>query len=464
MLSRTHCQRILALSALLLAASSANAVNWPAFRGANAAGTADGAGPPLEWNSEDGTHVRWKTPIPGRAHSSPVIWGQRIYLTTAVRSQPEKEFRHGLYGDVDSEADLPAYTWRLLAIDKNSGKVLFDHPVHSGKPSASHHIKATQANASPVTDGQTIIASLGSEGLYAFAMDGKQLWRQDLGLLDTGWFFDPSYQWGHASSPVIHDGKVILQVDRSSDSFIAAFSLADGKQLWKTQRDNLPSWGTPTLLPAGDGFELVANGSKQIRGYDPESGKELWRLGPNSEVTVGTPVVGHGMVFVTGGYPPVRPIYALKPGGRGDLTLAEGETSSAHVAWSTTRGGTYMPTPLIYGDHLYMTANNGVLTCYDAKTGEQIYRQRLSKGSAAFSGSPVAADGRIYFASEDGDIYVVKAGAEYELLASNSLPEVIMTTPAITDGMLVVRGISNLYGLGEPPQEAPAEEAATAGE
>ncbi len=252
-----------------------------------------------------------------------------------------------------------------------------------------------------------------------------------------------------SSSPIIHRDRVIVQVDRYDDPFIAAYALADGRELWRTTRENLPSWGTPTVLEAEGHTEIVANGSRWIRGYDAESGKELWHLAPISEVTVGTPVVGHGLVFVTGGYPPARPIYAIRPGGKGDISLAEGAESSANIAWSAERGGTYIPTPLVYGDYLYMTANNGALGCYDARTGERIYRARVAgRGGVAISASPVAAAGRLYFASEDGDVYVGKAGPEYELLATNAMGEIVMASPAIAGDTLFIRTMEHVYAIG----------------
>lgn len=433
--------------------------NWPAFRGPNAAGTAKGD-PPTTWDLESGENVLWKTAIPGRAHSSPVIWGDRMYLTTAVPGKDEGEFRNGLYGDVDSVQIDYDYTWRVLALDTKTGEILWDEVAHRGRPRSSHHIKATQANPTPVTDGEHVVAMMGSEGLYCYGKDGSLKWKKDLGALHTGWFYDASYQWGHSSSPILHDGKVIVQVDRHGDPFIAAYALDDGKELWRTERDNLPSWGTPTLFGSGENVQVVTNGSHFIRGYDVDTGEEVWQMGPNSEVTVGTPVVGNGLVYVTGGYPPVRPIYAIEPGAEGDLTLPDGETSGEHVAWANMTGGTYMPTPLFYGDQLYTLANNGVLGVYDGSTGERLFRARVAeRGGTAFTASPVAANGRLYIASEDGDVYVVKHGSEYELLATNALNEVIMASPAIAGDVLYVRTLGHVVALGEPADGGEGETA-----
>jgi outer membrane protein assembly factor BamB len=249
---------------------------------------------------------------------------------------------------------------------------------------------------------------------------------------------------------VIHGSNVIVQADQQKGSYIAAFDLRTGKPVWRTDRpDEIPTWGTPTVLSAAGGDEVVTNGTK-IRAYDPRTGKLLWTLAPNSEVTVGTPVAGKDIVYVTGGYPPVRPVYAVKAGARGDISLPKGESASPSIAWSNDREGTYIPSPLLYRDVLYTINNNGVLTAYNASTGERLYRARVG-GGGSFSASPVAADGRLYIASEDGDIFLVAAGREYVELGKYSMGEVIMATPAISDGVIVVRTLGHVYGIGEKP-------------
>lgn len=220
--------------------------------------------------------------------------------------------------------------------------------------------------------------------------------------------------------------------------------------MWRTSRDNIPSWGTPALLAGPEGMEIVTNGSRKIRGYDAVSGEELWSLGPHSEVTVGSVVTGHGLAFAVGNWRPVRAIYAIRAGGRGDISLAEGEDSSEHIPWRHTRGGTYVPTPLVYGDSFYTLSNNGILAAYEARTGKQIYRARAAgRGGAAFSASPIAAAGRLYLASEDGDVYVVRHDREFELLAKNDMGEIIMATPAVSGDVLLIRTLENLYAIGE---------------
>jgi len=439
------------LTALLLAAIAAMAGEWPQFRGPAASGIGDSTKPPVHWDATKNTNVAWKTEIPGLSVSSPVAWGDRIFVTTAISSDPKQSLRVGLYGDTDPVIDTSPHQWKVLALDKKSGKILWEQTAHQGVPKTKRHPKSSQASPSPATDGKVVVAYFGSEGLFVYSMDGKLLWKKDLGLQNAGWFFDPDSEWGAASSPVIHKNTVIVQCDRQKDSFIAAYDLKDGRQLWRTARAEIPGWGTPTLVQAKDHVEVVTNGAKAIRGYDADTGKELWTLGPNSEVTCTTPVSAHGLIFVTAGYPPVQPIYAVKVGSTGDLTLRDGKTTSDAIAWSQQRGGVYLPSPLAYGDHLYTVNNNGILTAYDAKTGNRIYQQRVGEGGS-FTASPIAAAGKLYITSEDGDVYVVKSGPQYELIAKNPFGEPILATPALAGDMLLVRGAKHLFAVAESTQ------------
>ncbi len=422
------------------------AAPWPSFRGPALSGIADGQGAPTTWNGESGANVRWRTPIPGIALSSPIVWGDRVFVTTSISSAGDETFRTGLYGDVDSVDDESEHSWKVYALDRKSGDVVWERTSTTGVPAVKRHLKSSHANPTPVTDGRHVVAFFGSEGLFCYTVDGELLWRQELGVLSSGWFYDPTYEWGFSSSPIIHDDLVITQVDIQKGSFIAAFDLRSGEERWRTPREEIPTWGTPNVLEGKGGAEIVTNGTT-IRGYDAKTGKELWTLGPNSEVTVGSPIIGDGVAYVTGGYPPVRPIYAVRPGGRGDISLAEGVESSEVVAWSTKTGGTYIPTPLLYEGHLYMLHNNGRLSVHDATTGEMLYRERVGQAES-FSGSPIAADGRLYFTTEEGKTYVVRSGPVYEVLEENELGEVVMTTPAVSDGMMIVRGMRNVIALG----------------
>jgi outer membrane protein assembly factor BamB len=419
---------------------------WPGFRGDNAAGSGDGQGAVVEWSVETNRNILWKTPVPGISNSSPIVWGDRVFVVTAISSAGDKTFRTGLYGDVAPVKDLSEHTWKVLCLEKATGRVRWEGTVFTGAPKVKRHTKASQANSTPATDGRRVVALFGSIGLLAaWDMDGKPLWTQDVGVLDSGWFFDPEYQWGHSSSPVIYRNTVIVQADRQKQSYIAAYDLDSGKQVWRTDRDEIPTWGTPALFRSEGRDQIVTNGPK-IRAYDPSNGKLLWTLGPNSEITVGTPVVGDGLVFVTGGYPPVRPIYAVKPTASGDITITKEQATHDAIAWSNEQG-TYIPSPLFYRGILYTCGNNGIVTAYEAKTGKRLYRARIG-GGGSYAASPVAADGRLYFANEDGEVYVVRAGDKYEELAKNEMKDVIMSTPAISDGVIIVRTLNHVYAIG----------------
>ncbi|MDQ3803716.1 MAG: PQQ-binding-like beta-propeller repeat protein [Acidobacteriota bacterium] len=444
----------------LVSVSSPLAQNWPSFRGPGATGVAEGRGAPVKWDAAKAENVRWKTPIPGLGHSSPVVWGNKVFVTTAVSSAAKDETRYGLYGDVAPVKDDPKHTWKIYALDKQTGKVLWERVAYEGMPKVKRHPKSTHSDATPATDGRVVVALFGSHGLYAYNTSGKLLWKQDLGVLDAGWFYDPDYQWEHGSSPIIYKNLVIVQADIQKGSFVAAYDLKTGKQVWKTMREGeLPGWGTPTVYEGKARAELITTGAKAVRGYDPLTGKELWRLGPMSEITTPTPFVAHDLIFVTSGYAPIQPIYAIRPGASGDISLKDDKESNQFIAWSKKRGGPYMPTPVVYGDLLYTVSNQGVVTAYQAKTGERVYQQRIADRGGAFTASPVASDGKIYLSSEDGEVFVFKAGPKHELLAVNPVGEVIMATPAISDGMLIVRGLKHVYAIAEPAA-APAKKAA----
>lgn len=285
--------------------------------------------------------------------------------------------------------------------------------------------------------------------LTAYDWDGNEIWRKDIGVLDSNDPQSGSAEWGHASSPIIWNELVIVQADRRRDSFLAAYRIDSGDEVWRVARPEPSTWSTPTIVRGESGDELVTNGTT-IRAYRPQTGEELWSMGPNSEVVVATPVTANGTVFITAGYPPVRPVYAIRVGSRGDLTLAKGQTASPAVAWSHDRGGTYLPTPILYRDHLVTLGNNGILTAYQAATGEEVHRARIGGTNASFSSSPVAADGRIYLASEDGKVFVIKGEPGFELLATHESGEVVMSTPAISDGLFVLRTLNHVIGIADP--------------
>jgi outer membrane protein assembly factor BamB len=369
-------------------------------------------------------------------------------VTSAVSSDPKATFRPGLYGDGDAAKDRSTHKWMIYALDKKSGKVVWERVAFQGEPREKRHIKATYANSTPATDGRIVVAWFGSQGVYAYDVNGRFLWSVDLGRIDLGAYDIPSVEWGSASSPIIWKDLVILQCDTQTDSFIVALNANTGETVWKTDRDELPSWGTPTVATTSKGDELIANASNFIRGYDPRTGKELWRLGKSSKITAPTPIFADDILVVASGRGPERPIFVMKAGARGDLTLPEGKTSSDAIIWSRTGRGSYMPTPLIYRGILYVLANNGTFDAYNLKTGDELYRQRLPLVGNGFSASPVASDGKIYLPNEDGEILVVSAGEKFEHLGANSMGELLMATPAISQGVMYVRTAQTLFAVG----------------
>jgi outer membrane protein assembly factor BamB len=445
--------RLSVVAALILCASSlagrrAPDDRWPSFRGPSASGIADGQHLPDSWNTDTGEHVRWRMPIPGLAHSSPIVWGNRIYLTTAVSSRPDATFKRGLYGEGTASEDRSVQEWRVLAVDRLTGRLLWSRVAYRGEPREKRHIKSTYANQTPATDGRHVVAFFGSHGLYTYDTDGRLLWSADLGVLNAGAYDLPEYEWGNASSPIIDDGRVIVQCDVQHGSFVQAFDVQTGRSLWKTTRDELPWWATPTVVDGPRGRELITNAPNRIRGYDPSTGTQLWELGGSSKITAPTPILAGHLVIVASGRGPERPIFAIRPGSRGDLTLPAGQASSAAIAWSRTQRGPYMPTPLAYRGRLYVLSNQGLLDAYDLSTGGEIYRQRLPHRGSGFSASPVAADGRLYLPSEDGDILVVNADETYAQAGTYAMGAPIMATPAIAGGLLIVRTQTDLFAIG----------------
>jgi outer membrane protein assembly factor BamB len=427
----------------------ANTSSWPSFRGPAASGVADGQRLPDKWNGSTGEQIRWKVAIPGLAHSSPIVWGDRVFVTSAISSRGKATFKPGLYGEGTASEDRSPHRWVVLAIDKRTGKTLWERTAYEGIPREKRHIKATYANATPATDGRYVIAFFGSHGLHAFDVEGKPLWSKDLGILNAGAYDLPEYEWGTASSPIIYKNLVIVQCDTQSESFVLAADVKTGATVWKTTRKELPSWGTPTVYVAdGRRPELVTNASNFIRGYDPATGEELWRLGGSSKITAPTPVFANSLIIVASGRAPERPIFAIRPGGRGDITPPDGAQLSSSIAWRKTGRGSYMPTPVIYQGLLYVLANQGLLDAYELESGADVYRQRIPHHGSGFSASPVAADGRLYLSSEDGDIFVVKSGRTFELLATNPMGEPLMATPALADGTMYVRGERHAFAIG----------------
>jgi len=442
---------IFVLGALVSVRPAAQAPDrWPSFRGSSASGVAEGVGLPESWSGASGASVAWKTALPGLGHGSPVVWGDRVFVTTAVSSRGDATFKPGLYGEGTASEDRSSQQWKLIALDARAGTILWDRTAFEGVPRDKRHIKNTYASSTPATDGRYVAAFFGSQGLYVYTVDGELVWKQDLGRLDFGAYDLPEYEWGSATSPIIYQDMVIVQCDLHGPSFVMAFDLKTGETRWRSERDELPSWSTPTIYPGATRVELITNSPNFIRGLDPATGRELWRLGRSSKITAPTPVFDGDLIVVASGRGPERPINVVKAGATGDITPPEGEMSSAQLVWSKRGRGSYMPTPLIYQGYLYVLGNQGVFDCYELATGREVYRERIPHTGSGFSASPVAADGRIYLSSEDGDIFVVRAGPEFELLGTNPMGELLMATPAFAGDTMFVRGVEHLFAIRSP--------------
>jgi outer membrane protein assembly factor BamB len=422
-------------------------VDWPQFRGIRASGIAEGHPTPTTWDVAAGRGVVWKTPVPGLGLSSPIVWGDLVCLTTSLSGKKDADLKVGLYGDIEPVQDDSMHEWRVYCLDKKSGAVKWQQTVHKGVPKIKRHTKATHANSTLATDGERLIAFFGSEGLYAYDLTGKLLWKKDLGVLDAGFFMVPEAQWETGSSPVIHDGIVVVQADVQKDSFLAAFDVRDGREIWRTTRSDVPTWGTPTVHTVKGQPQVIVNGFRHIGAYDFNTGKEIWKLTGGGDIPIPTPVVHDGLVFITNAHGRGAPVYAVRETATGDLTLGADATSNAGVAWSHGRDGGYICTPLVYQGLVYIVKYQGILTVYDEKTGERKFQERLSGGTSAFTSSPVAANGKVYLASEEGHIFVLKAGPAYELLAQNDMGESVLATPAISEGALLYRTKDHLLAI-----------------
>jgi len=439
----------LAAIAMLVGAAPAHAENWPQFRGRQACGVGDGA-TPTEWDVATGKNVKWRVDVPGLAHSSPVVWEKLVFLTTAIPDAAgTPELTKGWEAaDGHSAADTGAWTFKVLCFDRDTGRLLWESTAHQGLPRVKRHPKSTHANCTPTTDGKSIVTFFGAEGLYCHDFTGKLLWKKDLGMLNSSPTQDAALQWGFASSPIIHDNLVIVQCDCENTNFWAAFDLRTGDEVRRVARDEDTTWSTPSVFEIDGAPQLVLNGYKHMGAYDLRSGAELWRLGGGGDVPVPAPIFAHGLVFLTNGHGASKPIYAIDPTSRGDITPKK-DADHPGIAWWVDRKGSYMPTPIAYGDNLYVGDDSGILTAYAARTGETRFRTRIAGGGANYTASPVAADGKLYFTSEDGDVHVIQAGDEYALLATNPMNEICMATPAISKGMIFIRTKSRLYCIGE---------------
>ncbi|MBL7184878.1 MAG: PQQ-binding-like beta-propeller repeat protein [Phycisphaerae bacterium] len=433
----------LALSPVALAEA-----NWPQFHGPSA-GVAEDSVLPSAWSTTE--NVAWTLGIPGRAWSSPIVWGNRIFVTSAIGGRDAEKPKKGLYfgGNRDKPSDK-THLWMVYCIDFNSGKILWERLAHQAVPKRSLHIKNTYASETPVTDGERVFVYFGNIGLFCYDMDGKQLWTKEFGSFKT------RYNWGTAASPALYKDWLFIVNDNDEQSFAVALGKMKGTQMWRVDRDEKSNWATPYIWENEKGTELITCGTGKIRSYDLE-GNLLWELGGMSNIVIPTPFAKHGLLYISSGYvgDKKRPIFAIRPGARGDITLEEDQSSSEFIAWCQRQAGPYNPSPIVYGDYLYVLYDRGTLSCYDARTGGEVYSgQKIALEARAFTSSPLANNGRIFCLSEDGDTFVIQAGPEFKVLATNRLDEMCMATPAALRGSLIIRTMSKLYRVNARADDA----------
>jgi outer membrane protein assembly factor BamB len=423
---------------------AASPENWPQFRGPGARGVSeDDAALPETWSATE--NVVWKTSITGVGWSSPVVWGERIFLTSAASSDPGEVPKKGLYsGGNRPEPPTSSHRWLVCCADFASGKIVWERTVHEGVPATPHHLKNTYASETPVTDGERVYAHFGHLGAYCFDLAGKLLWSKTWPPYAT------RYGWGTSSSPALHEGRLYLVNDNDESSYLVALDKATGEEIWRVSREEKSNWATPYIWKNGWRTEIITCGTHRVRSYDLD-GKLLWELAGMSSIVIPTPFSSHDLLYVTSGYvgDETRPVFAIRAGATGNISLRQGESQNKHIAWFWPQAGPYNPSPLVYGDYYYTLFDRGFLTCHEAETGKLVYdKQRFEVGAAAFTASPWAYNGKVFCLSEDGDTFVVQAGPDYKLLGKNSIGEMCMATPAIAHGSLILRTQARMYRIG----------------
>jgi outer membrane protein assembly factor BamB len=436
--------KVIAAAGFLFASGVYAQVNWPQFRGPNAGVVEDGI-LPTTWSATE--NVAWVIDVPGRGWSSPIVWGDWVFFTSATVTADDEMPKKGLYlgGDRDKPSDN-VHRWMVYCIDFDSGKILWGKCVHEGVPERPKHLKNSYASETPFTDGQRVYVYFGSIGLFCYDFDGRQLWSKQFGS------FKMRGNWGTASSPVLYKDRLYIVNDNEEQSFIVALDKKTGKQIWLVERDEKSNWATPYIWENKQRTEIITSGTDKIRSYSLD-GELVWELGGASAITIPTPFAKNDLLYVTSGFVAdrKRPLFAINPGARGDITLKDDRNRNQYIAWCQKQGGPYNPTPIVYGDYLYVLYDRGTLSCYDARMGSEIYsKKRIAAGANAFTASPWANDGKVFCLSEDGETFVIQAGTEFKVLASNKLNEMCMATPAAVRSSLIIRTISKLYRIRRP--------------
>jgi outer membrane protein assembly factor BamB len=414
--------------------------NWPQFRGPGAMGVADNPDLPDRWSTNE--NVAWKIEMPGRGWSSPIVWGERAFLTTVASEGEMEPPKKGLYfGGERREIPQATHRWLVLCLDLKSGRELWRQEAHRGTPPNSLHVKNSYASETPVTDGERVFAYFGNVGVFCYDFAGGKLWSTNWPPVKT------RNAWGSAGSPVLHKDRLFVVNDNDEKAFVVALDTKTGRELWRVDRDEKSNWATPYIWQNEQRAELITPGTRKVRSYDLD-GKLLWEFGGMSSIVIPTPFSKFGLLYVCSGYvgDKVRPVFAIKSGASGDISLQPGETNNAFIAWHQPAAAPYNPSPLLYGDYFYVLFDFGFLSCHDARTGAQIYeKQRIRPESTSFTASPWAANGKLFALSEDGDTFVFEAGPEYRLLHTNPLDEMCMATPALAGDRLLIRTLTKLY-------------------
>jgi outer membrane protein assembly factor BamB len=419
----------------------------PQFRGPRGDGVAFGVNLPVTWSKT--SNVVWSCVIPGKGWSSPVVWGKKVFATSAVgpgkvEAPPEL---HSVEAHIRGQTSTEEHRYLVHCVDWDTGKLLWSRCAHKGVPPGSVHPKNSYASETPVTDGERVYAYFGNIGLFCYGMDGDELWSRTWGSFMMDW------NWGPAASPVLCGDLLLVLNDNQEKSALVALDKRTGKDVWRVERDEKSNWSTPFVWRNEVRTEIVTSGSGKVRSYDG-TGKQLWELRGMSGVTVPTPFAADELLYIASGWQhsSLRPVYAIRAGATGDISLATDALSNAHIAWSQRRAAPYVTSPLVYNGLLYILLDRGFLAVYDALTGEEVYgKQRFPRNKGAFTASPWAYDGKIFCLSEDGDTYVVEAGPEFRVLHVNHLDETALATPAIARDSLVIRTMTKLYRIANVP-------------
>ena len=418
--------------------------HWPQFRGPGSTGVVEDPSLPEKWSATE--NVVWKTPIPGMGWSSPIVWGDRVFLTTVVTAGDVEPPKKGLYfGGERLGLSQDEHRWVVYCLDVKTGKILWEREAYKGLVKTSRHLKNSYASETPVTDGQRVYAYFGNVGLFCYDLKGTLLWKQEMETRKT------RFGWGTAASPIIYKDRLYLVNDNDEQSYVQALDKVTGRQIWRVEREAGTNWATPYIWENGRRTELIVPATKVVRSYDLD-GKTRWEFKGMSSIVIPTPFSKFGLLYIASGYvgDQHRPVYAVKPGASGDISLKEGETSNQFIAWYQRQAGPYNPSPIVYGEIYYTLLDRGFFTAHDARTGREIYgKQRIDVNAGAFTASPWAYNGKLFCLSEDGDTYVIQAGETYRVLGKNPLGEMCMATPAIARGSLFIRTASHLYRIGQ---------------